>query len=115
MYTRPVIYLSADMSTINNFNITFGCPSNCSFCKESILGRGYTQLSVDEQSGIIRVELDDGRDFTVPAKSRVKFYDPKVDSVVYGPLVVAVVNSFPIATDSLEKLRTGDLTRLVSD
>jgi hypothetical protein len=113
-YTRPVIYLTTDMSTINNFNITFGCPSNCSFCKESILGRGYTQLSVDEATGLVRIETENG-DFVAPSKTKVRFWDQILDQSVMGPLSVAVVNQFPIATSSLEALRSGELTRLVSD
>lgn len=115
MYTRATIYMTADMSTINNVNITFGCPSNCSFCKESILARGYTQLQVDEKTGTIRVETESRPPFEVPSKSKVKFYDPNVGKVVYGPLSVAVVNEFPISSDSLDKLRSGDLVRLLSD
>lgn len=115
MYTRPVIYLTADMSTINNVNITFGCPSNCSFCKESILARGYTQLSVDESTGVVKVELDGHDPFDVPSKAKVKFYDTALEQIIYGPLSVAVINQFPIATDSLDKLRSGDLIRLLND
>ena len=119
MYTRPVIYLTSDMSTINNINITFGCPSNCSFCKESILARGYTQLAVDEKTGTIEVTIDgpDGHptSFEIPSKSKVKFYDARADKIVMGPISVAIVNQFPIATDSLNKLRSQDLTRLLSD
>lgn len=115
MYTRPVVYMTADMSTINNFNITFGCPSNCSFCKESILARGYTQLSVDESTGMVSVVVDGKEPFEIPSKAKVAFWDINIQQIVYGPIAAAIVNMFPISNDSLDKLRSGDLVRLVSD
>lgn len=115
LYTHAVIYHSADMSSIVNVNITFGCPSNCSFCKESLLARGFTQMDFEEGTGIIRVKTDEREPFEVPSKVRVKFYDTKQERIVIGPLSVAVVNAFPIATDSLEKLRAGELYRVLAD
>lgn len=115
LYTHVVIYHSADMSSIVNVNITFGCPSNCSFCKESLLARGFTQMDFEEGTGIIRVKTDEREPFEIPSKARVKFYDTQQERIVIGPLGVAVANAYPIATDSLEKLRAGELYRVLAD
>lgn len=113
-YTRGVIYTTARMSTINNVNITQGCPANCSFCKESLLSRGYTQIDITERTGVLRIKLDD-REFEVAGKTKVKFWDSVREVMVLGPLQVALRYNFPIAKDSLEKLWSGQLTHLIQD
>ena len=88
---------------------------NCSFCKESLLARGFTQMDFEEGTGIIRIRTDEREPFEVPSKARVKFYDTNQERIVIGPLSAAVANAFPIATDSLEKLRAGELYRVLAD
>lgn len=117
MYSRPVVYATAGMSTLVNINIAFGCPASCSFCKESLLARGFTQASFKDSTGILEVDPMDGGEpiRNIPSKSRVKFFDMKNDIVVYGPIQVALANEFPIAKDSIKKLRSGILRRFISD
>lgn len=112
--TRGVVYTTGGMSSINNVNITHGCPANCSFCKESLLSRGYTQIDITERTGILRLRID-GREFEVLGKTKVKFWDSVNQIMVLGPLQVALKFNFPIANDSLEKLWTGQLTHLIQD
>lgn len=115
LYPAVVIYHTGDMSSILNLNITFGCPSNCSFCKESLLARGFTQMNMYETAGYVRITTETRPPFDVPASTRVKFFDTKIGQVVIGPLSVPVMHSFPIATDSLDKLRDGTLNRVLAD
>lgn len=85
-------------------------------CKESLLARTFQQASFKEGTGVLDVDLDDGTTIrNVPSKARVKFFDTKNDLIVFGPLQVALANKFPIARDSLRKLRDGVLRRLLAD
>jgi hypothetical protein len=113
-YSRSVVYTTGGMSLINNFSITMGCSSNCSFCKESLLARGYTQVDFLERTGTILLSLPEGRR-EVLGKSKVKFYDTNLQKVMIAPIQVALRNKFPVCKDSLVKLLKGSLTRFMQD
>lgn len=119
MYTHASIMhcgsSGGGMSQILNISLTAGCPAQCAFCKESLLGRNYTQADFNEETGILRIKMEDGKEVDVLGKVRVKFWDPKAETVVYGPLQVAIFNGYPIAKDSLEKLKRGELVRYLAD
>lgn len=113
-YSRGVVYTTGGMSLINNFSITMGCSSNCSFCKESLLARGYTQVDFLERTGTIRLSLPEGHR-EVLGKSKVKFFDTNLQKIVIAPIQVALRNKFPICKGSLAKLLNGSLTRFMQD
>lgn len=76
---------------------------NCSFCKESLLSRGYTEVSVTASTGMIRFPSPlTGNPITVSSAARVKFRDG--DRIVIGSIGTAIRKGFPVAEDSLEKL-----------
>ena len=114
MYSRPVLYTKAGMSSIVNINIAMGCPSFCSFCKEALIGREYTEFNALESTGYVKLEIE-GKIREYPAKTSVKFYDPDVGHIVYGPIQVPIAYGYPISADSLAKLSSGMLGRLSSD
>lgn len=101
-------------SSIVNINIAMGCPSFCSFCKEALIGREYTEFNALESTGYVKIEIE-GEIREYPAKTSVKFYDPEVGHIVYGPIQVPIAYGYPIAQDSLAKLRSGLLGRLSAD
>lgn len=113
-YTHPVVYLTGLMSKFLNINISYGCPGLCVFCKESNLARNYTQMQIEEETGIIEFDFE-GETIKVEGMSRVKFWDTDNNLMVYGPLQVAIANKFPISKYSLRKLAKEETFRVLSD
>lgn len=83
-------------------------------CKEALIGREYTEFNALEATGYVKLEIE-GEVREYPAKTSVKFYDPEVGHIVYGPIQVPIAYGYPIAADSLSKLRSGLLGRLSAD
>lgn len=83
-------------------------------CKEALIGREYTEFNALESTGYVKIEIE-GEIREYPAKTSVKFYDPEVGHIVYGPIQVPIAYGYPIAQDSLSKLRSGVLGRLSAD
>lgn len=118
--SRPVISHHAGFSSLVNVVTSFGCSASCSFCKESYLARSFTQVDINELTGLIRIHPDEDRfpelePFTIPGKVRVKFWDSINNIMSYGPLQVALVNKFPIEDASFIKVATNESYRLLSD
>lgn len=113
-YTRPVIATTAGMSTIVNVVMASSCPSNCSFCKEALIARSYAESNIYETSGEITLHWE-GKTQSFPAKTKVKFFDPNIQSIVYGPLQVPIGLKYPLADESLRKLFEGTLVRMLAD
>lgn len=85
-------------------------------CKESLIGSPFTQVNFKETTGILKVDLKDGKEpMELSAKTKIKFFDTESKVVVYGPLQIALAYNFPIAKDSLRKLRDRTLVRLIAD
>jgi len=117
-YMKPVVMHTTNMSSIVCVNISYGCPASCSFCKEANIARNFTQMPISEATSIIRVTFGHGdmkKKIEVPAKIKVRFFDSRVGSTIYGPLSVAIANEFPIDCRSLERIYDGEFFRVMSD
>jgi hypothetical protein len=112
--SHPVITQMAGMSKINNINVSFGCPASCSFCKESILAREFSQVDIFEKTGIIRVTFE-GVTRDVPSIAKVKFWDSENEIMIFGPIQVAIYKSFPIYKESLRRLVSGESVRVLAE
>lgn len=104
----------AHNSEILNFNITAGCSASCSFCKESFLARPYSQIDIHEDSAIIQIDFD-GNLLHTPAKAKVKYFDPNVQEMIAGPIVVPISQGWPIETYSLNRLANRESFRVLED
>jgi|ERR1019366_5932137 hypothetical protein len=116
--TRPVVMLHAVFSEVNNIIFGHGCPAQCSFCKESLIARGFTEVAVSESTGILHLETDlDGEhlSFDTPSKAKVGFFDTTAEIMVYGPIGIAIARGYPILKDSICKIIGKSLTRYLSD
>lgn len=114
-YTRPTFQHTHGMSSINNVVMSHGCSASCSFCKESLMARGFSQANIKEETGVVTVRHPDGDIENIPSRTKVKFYDVQNEVVVYGAISIPIVNGFPIAKDSIKKLRDRTLTRFIAD
>jgi hypothetical protein len=113
-YTRPVCYHTVGISIINNLNISHGCPANCGYCRESSNSRSFTEVDVKEKSGKIKFKYKN-ENMEVLSKAKVKFYDTHRKIIVYGSIQIPIYYGFPISKDSLLKLKSGKLFRVLQD
>ena len=113
-YTRPVCYHTVGLGMINNLNISHGCPANCAYCRESSNSRSYTEVDVKEKSGEIKFKYK-GKTLKVLSKVKVKFYDTQRKVTMYGAIQIPIYYGFPISKDSLKKLASGRLSRVLQD
>lgn len=83
-------------------------------CKESFIARPYSQINIQEESAMIRIKHND-QEFDCPSKAKVKYWDPNVEQMVAGPIVVPISQGWPISTYTLERLASRESLRIMED
>ena len=83
-------------------------------CKESHNARSFSAPKMGEKAGLISLTYE-GQTKEFPSRVKVRFFDTNTQTVVIGPLEVAIMNNFPVNKHSLRKIFSEESFRVLSD